>query len=58
MIIGKSKINRPITYLDIIDIKQKTKEIEKELRMKFKTDSKIEMVIIDDYTIGLNVIVP
>lgn len=58
MIIGKSKINRPITYQDIIDIKQKTKEIEKELRMKFKTDSKIEMVILDDYTIGLNVIVP
>lgn len=58
MIIGKSKINRPITYSDVIDIKQKTKEIEKELRMKFKTDSKIEMVILDDYTIGLNVIVP
>ena len=53
MIIGKSKINRPITYSDIIDIKQKTKEIEKELRMKFKTDSKIEMVIIDDYTIEM-----
>lgn len=58
MIIGKNKINRPITHSDIIDIKQKTKEIEKELRMKFKTDSKIEMVILDDYTIGLNVIVP